>query len=90
MNIYVGNLSRETAEEDLRRVFESYGEVLSINVIKNGYTGDSRGFGFVEMSSEEDGEKAIAGLHGTELDGWALNVKEAHPRTDGSGGPLSR
>ena len=90
MNIYVGNLSRETAEEDLRRVFESYGEVLSINVIKNGYTGDSRGFGFVEMSSEEDGKKAIAGLHGTELDGWALNVKEAHPRTDGSGGPLSR
>ena len=90
MNIYVGNLSRETAEEDLRRVFESYGEVLSINVIKNGYTGDSRGFGFVEMSEKEDGEKAIAGLHGTELDGWALNVKEAHPRTDGSGGPLSR
>ena len=90
MNIYVGNLSRETAEEDLRRVFESYGEVLSINVIKNGYTGDSRGFGFVEMSSEEDGEKAIAGSHGTELQGRALNVKEAHPRTDGSGGPLSR
>jgi RNA recognition motif-containing protein len=90
MNIYVGNLSHGTVEDDLRRVFESYGEVLSINVIKNGYTGDSRGFGFVEMSSEEDGKKAIAGLHGTELQGRALNVKEAHPRTDGSGGPLSR
>ena len=90
MNIYVGNLSHGTVEDDLRRVFESYGEVLSINVIKNGYTGESRGFGFVEMSSEEDGKKAIAGLHGTELQGRALNVKEAHPRTDGSGGPLSR
>jgi len=90
MNIYVGNLSHGTVEDDLRSVFESYGEVLSINVIKNGYTGDSRGFGFVEMSSEENGKKAIAGLHGTELQGRALNVKEAHPRTDGSGGPLSR
>jgi len=90
MNIYVGNLPHGTVEDDLRGAFESYGEVLSINVIKNGYTGDSRGFGFVEMSSEEDGKKAIAGLHGTELQGRALNVKEAHPRTDGSGGPLSR
>jgi len=90
MNIYVGNLSHGTVEDDLRRAFESYGEVLSINVIRDGYTGDSRRFGFVEMSGKEDGEKAIAGLHGTELDGRALNVKEAHPRTDGSGGPLSR
>ncbi len=90
MNIYVGNLSHGTVEDDLRGAFESYGEVLNVNIIRNGYTGGSRGFGFVEMSEKEDGEKAVAGLHGTELDGWALNVKEAHPRTDGSGGPLSR
>ena len=85
MNIYVGNLSYDTAEEDLRRAFESFGQVTSVNIIMDKYSGRSRGFGFVEMSSKEEGEAAIAGLNGQELDGRKLNINEARPREDRGG-----
>ncbi len=85
MNIYVGNLSYDTAEEDLRQAFENFGQVSSVNIITDKYSGRSRGFGFVEMGSKEEGEAAIAGLNGTDLDGRKLNVNEARPRQEGGG-----
>ncbi len=86
MNIYVGNLSREVTEEDLREAFEAFGEVTSAKIIKDKYSGESKGFGFVEMTSKTDGESAITGLNGKELKGKALNVNEARPRTESRGG----
>jgi len=88
MNIYVGNLSREVTEEDLREAFEAFGEVTSAKIIKDKYSGESRGFGFVEMTSNTDGESAITGLNDKELKGRTLNVNEARPRPEGrrSGG----
>ncbi len=79
MNIYVGNLSHETSEEDLRSAFEVFGQVISAKIITDRSTGESRGFGFVEMASEVNGREAIAGLNGTDLKGQALMVKEARP-----------
>jgi len=87
MNIYVGNLSRETTEDDLRNVFKEYGEVASVNIIKDRYTDESRGFGFVEMPERDDALKAIDGLNGADLDGRTLNVNEARPRADRGGAP---
>jgi RNA recognition motif-containing protein len=81
MNIYVGNLSRETSQDDIRRVFEPHGTVDTVNIIVDRYTGESRGFGFVEMPSKEEGERAIAALDGTELNGRTLKVNIARPRT---------
>ncbi len=90
MNIYVGNLARETTEAELRQAFEAFGQVSSVAVIKDKYTGESRGFGFVEMPNTAEAQAAIAGLNGKELGGRALNVNEARPREDrggrGSGG----
>jgi len=86
VNIYVGNLSAETGEEDLREAFKSFGEVTSVSIIKDKYSGESRGFAFVEMSKKEEALKAIAGLSGTEVHGRTLNVNEARPRTERSGG----
>lgn len=86
MNIYVGNLSYDTAEEDLRQAFENFGQVTSVNIISDKYSGRSRGFGFVEMATKEEGEAAIAGLNGQELGGRKLNVNEARERTDRGGG----
>ena len=86
MNIYVGNLSHETGEDDLRQAFETYGTVSSVNIIKDKYTGESRGFGFVEMNSKEEAMAAIAGLNGNEMHSRTLNVNEARPRTDRGGG----
>jgi len=88
MNIYVGNLSREVTEEDLRQAFEAFGEVTSVKIINDRYSGESRGFGFVEMPSKADGESAITGLKEKELKGQTLNVNEARPRPEGrrSGG----
>ena len=88
MNIYVGNLSGEVTEGDLREAFEAFGEVTSAKIIKDKYSGESRGFGFVEMTSKTDGESAITGLKDKELKGQALNVNEARPRPEGrrSGG----
>jgi RNA recognition motif-containing protein len=86
MNIYVGNLSREVTEEDLRQAFEAFGEVTSVKIIKDKHSGESRGFGFVEMASKAEGQSAIDGLNGKELKGRALNVNEARPRTESRGG----
>jgi RNA recognition motif-containing protein len=86
MNIYVGNLSFDTTEEDLRRSFTAFGEVTSVNVIKDKFSGKSRGFAFVEMASDETGKAAIQGLHETELQTRKLTVSLAKPRTEGGGG----
>jgi RNA recognition motif-containing protein len=86
MNIYVGNLSRETAEDTLRQAFESFGEVSRINIIKDKFTGDSRGFGFVEMPNSSQAEAAITGINGREMNGRELNVSQARPRAEKVGG----
>ena len=89
MNIYVGNLSRHTTDEELRLAFEAYGRVESVTIIRDKYTGDSRGFGFVEMPTKTEATAAIATLNGQELGGRALNVNEARPRGEsrqGGGG----
>ena len=86
MNIYVGNLSFNTAEENLRQAFEAYGEVSKVNIITDRDSGQSRGFGFVEMPSKGEAEAAMTVLNGQELDGQTLNVNEARPRTENSGG----
>ncbi|MBN2227045.1 MAG: RNA-binding protein [candidate division Zixibacteria bacterium] len=86
MNIYVGNLPYNTSEEDLRQAFESFGEVTNVNIIKDKFTGESRGFGFVEMASKDEAQAAISGLSGTEMGGRTLNINEARPRTERSGG----
>ena len=85
MKLYVGNLSADTTEETLRQAFESHGEVTSLNVIKDRYTGESRGFGFVEISNKAEGQAAISSLNGTELDGNSLKVNEARPRNENRG-----
>ena len=88
MNIYVGKLSYEVTEEDLWQAFEPFGQVESATIIKDKYSGQSKGFGFVEMASKAEGQSAIDGLNGKELKGRAINVNEARPRTEsrGSGG----
>jgi RNA recognition motif-containing protein len=83
MNIYVGNLSRTTTEEALRQAFETHGSVTKVNIITDRYSGDSRGFGFVEMPEQSEAEAAIAALNGQELDGWSLKVNVAKPRNEG-------
>ena len=86
MNIYVGNLSFNTDDAALRAAFEPYGQVTSAQVIVDRVTGRSRGFGFVEMPSNEEGKAAMDALNGSELDGRSLNVNEARPRTERRGG----
>jgi len=85
VNIYVGNLSREVTEDELRQAFEAHGQVTSVNVIKDRYSGESRGFGFVEMSTKSEAQAAINGLNGTSLGERTLSVSEARPRTEGGG-----
>ncbi len=80
MNLYCGNLNWQTTEADLQAAFEEFGEVSSVTIIKDRYTGQSRGFGFVEMPNEADGRAAMEGLNGKELDGRALRVDIARPR----------
>jgi len=89
MNIYVGNISHQTTEEDLRQAFEGLGKVESVAIIKDKLSGESRGFGFVEMPVQAEAMAAISGLNGTELGGRSLKVNEARPREDrgGGGGP---
>lgn len=89
MNIYVGNLPFTTGEEDLRTAFAAFGQVTSVAVIKDQFTGQSRGFGFVEMPNKSEGDAAINGLNGKELKGRALKVNEARPREERrpGGGP---
>jgi RNA recognition motif-containing protein len=89
MKIYVGNLSFDTSETDLRAAFEAHGTVDSVAIISDKYTGRSKGFGFVEMENSEQAKAAISELHEKELDGRRLNVNEARPREDrprGGGG----
>ena len=89
MNIYVGNLSHEVKEEDLKKAFESFGQVETVKIISDNYTGRSKGFGFVEMSSNSEAQSAIDGLNDKELKGRALKVNTARPRTEnrrGGGG----
>jgi RNA recognition motif-containing protein len=85
MNIYVGNLSYEVTEEDLRLAFEPFGQVESAIVIKDKHSGQSKGFGFVKMGSKVEGQSAIDDLNGKDLKGKALNVNEARPRTESRG-----
>ena len=82
MNIYVGNISRTAVEQDLKDAFTAFGEVSSTAIIKDKFSGESRGFGFVEMPNKEEAEKAIAALNGKDLKGRPLTVNEARPRTD--------
>ena len=86
MNIYIGNISYEVTEEDLQQAFEAFGQVESVRIIKDKYSGQSKGFGFVEMPAKAEAQSAIEGLNGKELKGRTLNVNEARPRTEGRGG----
>lgn len=85
-NIFVGNLDFNTGEEELRQLFEAYGQVDRVSIMTDRETGRSRGFGFVEMTNAEDGEKAIAALNGNQLGGRTLNVNEARPKVERGGG----
>lgn len=86
MNLYVGNLPYRMTEDALRQEFEQYGQVSSCTIIKDKATGQSKGFGFLEMASREEAEAAITGLNGREVQGRRLNVNEARPRENGGGG----
>ena len=85
-NIFVGNLDFNTTEDELRQLFEAHGQVDRVSILTDRDTGRSRGFGFVEMTSAEDGEKAIAALNGAQVGGRTLNVNEARPKAERSGG----
>jgi cold-inducible RNA-binding protein len=82
MNIYVGNLAHETTEEELREAFAEFGDVSSVTIIKDRYSGQPRGFAFVEMPNAAEAQAAISGLNGQELGGRTLNVSEARPREE--------
>lgn len=84
--LYVGNLSYNTSEESLRTLFQQAGTVTSVAVIMDKFTGKSRGFAFVEMSTQEEATKAVSTINGKEIDGRALKVNEARPREERPGG----
>ena len=86
MNIYVGNLPRQTGESELRQVFEKYGEVSRVSIITDKFSGEPRGFGFVEMPNKDHAQAAITELHGSDLSGRTLNVSEARPKPEGDRG----
>lgn len=86
MNIFVGNLSRDVTEDDLQTAFGAYGRVSRVTVLKDKFSGEPRGFGFVEMESKAEAQAAINGLNGKDLKGRSLNVNEARPKTERSGG----
>jgi cold-inducible RNA-binding protein len=81
-NVFVGNLSFQTSEGELRQHFESFGEIVNVRIMTDRETGRSRGFGFVEMTSDDDAMNAINALNGKELGGRALNISEARPRPE--------
>jgi len=85
-NIFVGNLDFNVSEDELRNLFATYGQVDRVTILTDRDTGRSRGFGFVEMTNAEDGEKAIAAINGTQLAGRTLNVNEARPKAERAGG----
>ena len=82
MNIYVGNLSREVTEDDLREAFASFGQITSVTIIKDKFTNESKGFGFIEMPAKQEAQSAMNSLNGTDLKGKTINVNEARPRAD--------
>jgi RNA recognition motif-containing protein len=86
MNMYVGNLAYDVSEDDLRGAFEVYGSVQSVSIIRDKFTGESRGFGFVEMQDKEEAQAAMTEMNGKELKGRFLIVNEARPRTERRGG----
>jgi len=90
MNIYVGNLSRDVTEDDLRQAFEAFGQVNSATIIKDRFSGESRGFGFVEIPSKNEAQTAITEMNGKDLKGRTINVNEARPKTDRGGGGRRR
>ena len=90
MKIYVGNLSYDVTEEDLEQEFAAFGEVTSVNIVTDRYTGRPRGFGFVEMAKVSEGQAAVAGLNGKVLKERTLNVSEARPRSDNRGTKFNR
>jgi len=85
-NIFVGNLDFNTSEDDLRQLFAAYGQVDRVSIMTDRDTGRSRGFGFVEMTNAEEGEKAIAALNNSQVGGRAINVNEARPKVERAGG----
>jgi RNA recognition motif-containing protein len=89
LNIYVGNLSRQATEDDVQEVFTPFGQVQSVTIIKDKFSGEPRGFAFVEMPSQEEALAAISGLAGKDLLGRTLTVNEARPRNDDRGGGRS-
>lgn len=89
-NIFVGNLSFRTSQEDLNAVFSQYGNVEQVNVVTDRDSGQSRGFAFIEMSEHGEAESAISALNGRELNGRAINVNVARPKTEGGGRSESR
>jgi len=86
VNIYVGNLAREATEDDVRQAFEAFGQVASVSIIKDKFSGESRGFGFVEMPTQSEAQAAIAGVTGKQIKGRPVTVNEARPRTESGGG----
>jgi len=86
MNIYVGNLSFDAGESDVRQLFEAHGQVASVSIIEDKFTGRPRGFAFVEMPQDAEAQAAIAGLNGKDFKGRPLTVNEARPRTEHRGG----
>ena len=85
MNIYVGNLVFDVSEDDLREAFGQFGEITEVRLIMDKFSGKSKGFGFIEMPSKDEAEKAIEEMNGKEFMGRALNVNEAKPKTDRGG-----
>jgi RNA recognition motif-containing protein len=85
-NIYVGNLDFNVSEDELRQAFAAYGQVDNVTILKDRDTGQPRGFGFVEMANDEEAEKAINGINGTQLGSRVLNVNEARPKVNKGGG----
>ena len=85
-NIFVGNMSFQTDESELRTLFEPFGEITRVHIPTDRDTGRARGFAFVEMANDDDAEKAIAGVNGKREGGRALNVNEARPKESGGGG----
>jgi RNA recognition motif-containing protein len=93
MKIFIGNLSRRVTQETLQQLFETFGQVASAEIIKDKFSGESKGFGFVEMPSKSEADAAMSGLNGREVDGKALTVNEARPRDNdrrGGGGGFNR
>ena len=85
-NIFVGNLSFQTSQEELLQTFSQFGAVERVSIVTDKQTGQSRGFGFVEMSNPQEAEQAITQLNGAQLNGRRMNVNEARPRPEGGGG----